>query len=142
MLTQSRLYAKEFIFDKRSYIKQTIYQILRNSNGNTCMLFFISHLDCCFRRSQFKNTLLHQSEGVGNSHKNINILPFYSSSVTPPPPSVKTTKNLRSIRKLKHARYLYFPRGDAQTVSTLFITSELVKTLYSVMLLSSLLWKQ
>ena len=39
---------------------------------------------------------IHFLRGGGDSHKNINIpLPF-SSFVTPPLPSVKTTKNLRS----------------------------------------------
>ena len=35
MLTSSRLYAKEFSFDKSSSMKLTIYQKLCNSNGNT-----------------------------------------------------------------------------------------------------------
>ena len=35
MLTSSRLYAKEFGFDKSSSMKQAIYKKLHNSNGNT-----------------------------------------------------------------------------------------------------------
>ena len=51
------------------------------------LLFFISLQNCCFRRSEFNNILLYQNEGVGNSHKNINIrLPFYySPSLLPSP---------------------------------------------------------
>ena len=45
MLASSRLYAKEFTFDKRSCIKYAIYQKLRNSNGNT--FSFIPYV-CCF----------------------------------------------------------------------------------------------
>ena len=41
----SRLFAKEFTFDKRSCIKWTIYQKLCNSNGNT--FSFIPHV-CYF----------------------------------------------------------------------------------------------
>ena len=121
-ITSSRLYAKAFFFDK-----QTIYQKLRNSNGNNFSFiphlcyFFISPLDCFFQRSEFDNTILYQNEGQRNSHKNINIpLSFYQSSITLPLPSVKTIKNLRSIRKFKHVRQLYgpramyFPRADAQ----------------------------
>ena len=42
-------------------MKQTIYQNLCDSNGNTFsfiphVLFFILRLDCCFRRSEFNNT--------------------------------------------------------------------------------------
>ena len=47
MLTSSRLYAKEFSFDKSSSMKQAIYQRLCNSSRNT--FSFISHvslLDC------------------------------------------------------------------------------------------------
>ena len=72
-----------------------------------CMLFFISLLNCCFRRPEYNNTILHQNEGGGNSHKNINIpFPFYQSSFTPPLSSVKTKKNLRSIRKFQYARHI------------------------------------
>ena len=45
MLTSSRLFAKKFNFNKSSSIKQTIYQKLDNSNGNT--FSFISH-ECSF----------------------------------------------------------------------------------------------
>ena len=38
----NRLYAKEFTFDESSLIKQTIYQKLHNSNGNT--FSFIPHV--------------------------------------------------------------------------------------------------
>ena len=41
----SRLYLKEFIFDKSSSLKLTIYQKVTNSNGNT--LSFIPHV-CYF----------------------------------------------------------------------------------------------
>ena len=84
----------------------------------------------------------------GNSHKNINIpLPFCWSSVTPPLSSLKTIKNLLSTRKFKHVRHLhwpralYLPRADVQNIFW-FINSELVRTLYSVWLLSNLSWKQ
>ena len=41
----SRLYGKEFTFDKSSSIKQTIYQKLLNSNGNTfCFILHICDL--------------------------------------------------------------------------------------------------
>ena len=45
MLTSSRLYAKEFNFDKSSSIKLTSYLKLHNSNGNTFK--FIPHV-CYF----------------------------------------------------------------------------------------------
>ena len=45
MLTSTRLYAKEFSFDKSSSIKQNVYQKLHNSNGNT--FSFIPHV-CYF----------------------------------------------------------------------------------------------
>ena len=45
MFTLSKLYAKEFTFDNCSYIKQTIYQKFRDSNGNT--FSFIPHV-CYF----------------------------------------------------------------------------------------------
>ena len=45
MHTSSRLYAKEFSFDKSSSMKQTIYQKLHNLNGNT--FSFIPHV-CYF----------------------------------------------------------------------------------------------
>ena len=51
MPTTSRLYAQEFGFDKSSSIKQTIYQKLRNSNGNTSS--FILHV--CYFSYHFWN---------------------------------------------------------------------------------------
>ena len=53
----SRLYAKEFTFDKSLFTKQTIYQKLHNLNGNTFSfiphVFFLSPQYCCFRSSEF-----------------------------------------------------------------------------------------
>ena len=114
MLKSSRLYAMEFTFDKSSNIKQTIYQKFRNSDGNTFSIipqhvcYFISPQNCCFRRQKFKNTLLYQNEGGGgHSRKNIHILaPFYQISVTPPLSSVKTIKNLKSIKKSSMRDYI------------------------------------
>ena len=48
MLKSSRSYAKEFTFDQSSFVKLTIYQKLRNSNGNsfsfTPHVFYFSYL--------------------------------------------------------------------------------------------------
>ena len=51
MLTSSRLYAKEFSFDKSCSMKWTIYQKLRHSNGNT--FSFIPHV--CYFSDTFIN---------------------------------------------------------------------------------------
>ena len=41
------------------------------------MLFFLSPQYCCFRSSEFNNTLLYQNEGDSkHSHKNINFPVF------------------------------------------------------------------
>ena len=76
----SRLYANEFSFDKSSSIKQTIYQKLANSNGNTFsfiprMLFLLPQY-CCFQNWEFNNSPLPKRGERKHSHKNINIPVF------------------------------------------------------------------
>ena len=138
MLTSIRLYAKEFSFDKSSSMKQTIFQKLRNSKGNTFtfifhVLFFVSPLDCCFRRLEFNNTRTKASPSLSFSIRVLSL---------PPLPYIKTIKNLRPIRKFTHARsYIdrelcIFLVQMLKTVSIWFINYELVRTL------SNLQWKQ
>ena len=114
MLTSSRLYLKEFTFDKGSCIKHTIYQKLHNSNENTFSLIpdvcYFSYLPWI---AESLLTLFSTKCGGGNRHnKNINIpLPFCLSSTTPPLPSVKTIKNLSWIRRFKHERNVHWLRA-------------------------------
>ena len=112
--TSSRLYVKEFSFDKSLSMKQIIYQKLHSMNGNTfsfipCICYFPYH------------PCIPASEGWSLTTQEINIpVPFYESSITPPLPSVKTIKKLRSIEIFMHARHLhrqralYFLHIDAQ----------------------------
>ena len=52
-LHQADYMRRNWVLIKVLSMKQTIYQKLRNSNGNT---FIFSSLDCCFRRSKFNKT--------------------------------------------------------------------------------------
>ena len=151
MLTSSRLYVKKFIFDKSSSIKQTIYQNLHDSNGNT--FSFIPHV-CYFSyhpsiaASEARNltpVFSTKMRGSKHCHKNINIpVQFYQHSITPPLHSVKTIIKLRlSMRDIYINRGLcIFCTQMLETVSISFINCELVRTLYSVGLLSIFQGKQ
>ena len=86
MLTLSRLYAKEFSFDKSSSIKYTIHQKMRNSNGNT--FSFIPHV-CYFSYHPW----IAASEGRSLTTQEHQCpcpipVPVYQSSITPLLPSV------------------------------------------------------
>ena len=78
----SRLYAKEFTFDKSSSIKQTIYQKLANSNGNTFsfiphVCYFSYHPSIAASETRSLTTLFStKMRGRKHSHKNINIPVF------------------------------------------------------------------
>ena len=110
------------------------------------LVYLIFHISPGLLLLEFNSTLLYQNEGGGNSYKNINIpLPFYWSSITPHLASIKTIKILMSIRKFKHMQDTFIDHGLCifllcmlKTVSILCIDSELVRTLYSVWLLSNL----
>ena len=99
MLTSSRLYAKEFTFDKLSCIKQTIYQKLRNSNGYffsfTPQVFSISPLDCYFRRLEFSNKIRERKQPQEHQHFSPILLEFCHCS----PSLCKNHKKMRLIRK-------------------------------------------
>ena len=147
----SRLYAKEFNFDKSSSIEQTIYQKLRNWNRNTCsfihhVCYFSYHLSIAASKAQSLLTLFSiKMRGRKHNHKNMNILvTCYQNSVIPPLPSVKTIKNLRSSMRDTYIdrRLCISLMQMLKTFIILFINSELVRTLYSVGLLSNLCWKQ
>ena len=62
MLTSSRLYAKEFSFDKsqirnRLYTKNCVKQMeIPLVSFFIYVIFHITPLNCCFRRSEFNNT--------------------------------------------------------------------------------------
>ena len=78
----SRLCAKEFTFDKSSSIKQTIYQNLANSNGNTFnfiphVCYFSRHPSIAASETRTLTTLFSTKMGERkHSHKNINISVF------------------------------------------------------------------
>ena len=78
----SRLYANEFSFDKSSSIKQTIYQKLANSNGNTFsfiphVCYFSYHPSIAASETRSLTTLFStKMRGRKHSHKNINIPVF------------------------------------------------------------------
>ena len=79
----SRLYAKEFTFDKSSSVKQTIYQKLHNSNGNTSgfiphVYYFPYYPSIAASEAQSLTTFFSaKMRGQETqSHKNINILVF------------------------------------------------------------------
>ena len=125
MLTLSRLYAKEFFFDESSSIKKaTIYQNLHNSNGNTYsfiprVCFFISPLDCWFRRSELSNSLLYPIEGVGNTATRTSTSPPHSALFRhSSPPLCKNHQKPKKIQTcetpLHWSRALYFPHTDVQ----------------------------
>ena len=152
MLTSSRLFAKKFNFDKNSSIKQTIYQKLDNSNGNT--FSFISH-ECSFSyhprivasktgvQQLFSAKIKDGEETQPQEHQHP--CPILLDWITPPLTSLKTMKNLTSIRKLKHARHgglCIFVVQMLNAVSISFIDSELIRTLYLLGLLLNLQWKQ
>ena len=72
MLTSSRLYTKEFTFDKSSSINRlftkncvTRMEILLVSY--LMYVIFISSLGSFFQQSEFNNTLLYQNERGGNT---------------------------------------------------------------------------
>ena len=80
------------------------------------LLFFILPLDSCFRILEFNNTFLYQNYGEETQpqeyqHSCPILLEFCHSS---------QTSKLKSVRKVKHARHLnwpkalYFPRTNAQ----------------------------
>ena len=107
------------LFDKSSCIKYTIYQKLRNSNGNNFSLIpDVCYFSCLpwIAASEgpsltTHNTLLQQNEGGGNSHKNINIpLPFSQSSVTPPP-LCKNKKKPEVDKKIQACETLTLTKG-------------------------------
>ena len=84
------------------------------------------------------NTLLYLNEGGGNTAAR-------TSTSLPSPLCKNHKKTLRSIRKLKSTWHFYIDWGLCiflvqilKTISILFINSELVRTLYSVGLLSNL----
>ena len=149
MLTSSRLYVKEFTFDKRSYIKQTIYQKLRSSNGNifsvTPHISYFSYLPW-IAASEGRSSLAQirdRKQPQEHQHSSPILLEFCHYF----PPLCKNHKKMRSIRKLKHARRIdrglcIFLVEMLKTVSISFINSKRVRTLYSVWLLSNLQWKQ
>ena len=145
MFTSSKLHAKEFTFDKSLYkidylpktaeLKRKYFQFHSSS-----MLFSISFLDCGFRGLKFNNTLPYQNEGGGNSV----LLEFCHSSL----PLCKNHKK-PEVDKISSMRNTYTDRGLCiflvkmlKTVSISFINSKLVRTLYSVWLLSNLQWEQ
>ena len=132
-------------------MKYNIYQKLHNSNGHTFSFiphvcyFFISPQYCCFRSSEFNNTLIYQNEGVGlgwgqgqsqeHQHPCPILLEFRHSSAS----FCKINKKpeVEHARHVHWPRALYFPYADTQNIIS-FIKCELVRTLYSVGLLSSL----
>ena len=105
--------------------------------------FFISALDWCFENRSLKTLFSTQIRGEEKQPQEHQypcpiLLEFDHSS----PRLCKNHKNLRSIRKLKHARHFYIDQGLCMfliqmliIVGISFINSELVKTLYSVGLL-------
>ena len=84
MLTPGILYAKEFTFDKSSSIKQTIYQKLRNSNGNTFsfiphVCYFSYHPSIAASKAWSLTTIFSiKMRGRKHRHKNTNFQ-FHSS---------------------------------------------------------------
>ena len=82
LYTYVNRYAKEFIFDKSSRIKQTIYQKLANSNGNTFnfiphVCYFSRHPSIAASETRTLTTLFStKMRERKHSHKNINIPVF------------------------------------------------------------------
>ena len=69
----------------------------------SCVLFFLSPLDCCFRRSEFNNTLLYQ-----NSYPSPILLEFRHSS----PPLCKTHKKPEVDKKIQACETLALTEGS------------------------------
>ena len=137
MLTSSRLYAKEFSFDKSSSMKLTIYQKLRNSNGNTFsfipyVYYFSYHPWIAVYEDWSLNTQEHQNPEFHHS----------------PPPLYKNHRKTEVDKKSSmqdtytDQQLCIFLVQMLKTISISSITFELVRTLYSIGLLSNLYWKQ
>ena len=105
MLTSSRLYAKEFSFDKSSSIKQTIYQKLHNLNGNTFsfiphVCYFSYHPQIAVSEGQSLTTQEHQ-------HPCPIPLEFHHSS----PPLCKNHKKPEVDKKIQACETLTLTEG-------------------------------
>ena len=139
------------LYGKRSSMKQTIYQKLWNTNGNSFsfmlhVCYFSYHPWIAVSEGESLTTLLSTKiTGAGNTAARISkslsnslIVPSLSLS------SVKTIKKLRLINKSGmretdiHRRLCIFFVQLLKTVSILSISSELFRTLCLVGLLSNL----
>ena len=105
MLTSSRLYAKEFSFDKSSSIKLTTYPKLRNSNGNT--FSFITQV-CYFSHHPW----IAASEGRSlttpeHQHPCPILIEFHHSS----PPLCKNHKKPEVDKKIQASETLTLTEG-------------------------------
>ena len=81
-------------------LKQKHFQL-----HSSCMLFFISPLDCWFQRSEFNNTLLYQNEKGENSHKNI--IPLLFTPLSP----CKNHKKPEDDKKIQACERLILTQG-------------------------------
>ena len=143
MLISSRLYEKKFSFEKSSSMKQTIYQKLHDSNGNT--FSFIPHV-CYFKYHSW----IAASEGRSLITQDLQhpcpiLLEFCHSSRL----LCKNQKKLEVNEKNSGMRdsdtdlqLCIFLGQMFKIVRISFINSELVRTLYLAGYFSNLQWKQ
>ena len=135
MLTSSRSYTKEFTFDKSSFIKYTIHQKLRNSNGNTFSFIphvcYFSYLPWIAASEGRRLTTLFSTKMRGRKqpqeHQNPSpiLLEFRHSS----PPLCKNHKNPEVGKKIQACETLTLTEGfvfsscrcSKQSVSRLLI---------------------
>ena len=136
----SRLYAKEFTFDKSSSINQTIYQKLHNSNEYT--FSSISHISYFsyypwIAVSKYQSlTTIFSAKMMGRKHSQRNIntpAPFYQSFATPPLTSAKTIKS-SICKKIQACQTLKLTKG--------FVFSLHKRSEQSVSCLSTLNWSE
>ena len=115
MLTSSKLYAKEFSFDKSSNMKLIIYQKLRNLNGNT--FSFIPHVYYFSYHPWIAAPEARSLTAQEHQHPCPILLEFRHSS----PPLFKNYKKPEVHKKIQACetltlteRALYFPRTETQ----------------------------
>ena len=148
MLTSSRLYAKEFTFDKSLCTKQTTKNCVTRTEILlvSFIMYVIFNISPGLLLLKFNNTLLYQNEGgrkQQQEHQDRSpiLLEFRHSS----PPLCQNHKNPDVDKKIQayagHTESFVFSSCGClnQSVSRLLILNW--SELYSVWLLSNLQWK-